>query len=48
MLEDRIKKKAAKAAKQRAVLVGRMVRNTESASDEDEDWDDEDDEEEED
>lgn len=48
MIEDRIKKKAAKAAKQRAVLVGRMVRNTESTSDEDEDWDDEDDEEEED
>lgn len=48
LIEDRIKKKAAKAAKQRAVLVGRMVRNTESSDAEDEDWDEEDDEEEED
>lgn len=48
LIEERIKKKAAKAAKQRAVLVGRMVRNTDTSDTEDEDWDEEDDEEEED
>lgn len=45
MIADKLKKKAMKAAKQRAVLVGRMVRSSVS-SDEDEDWDEEEDEEE--
>jgi hypothetical protein len=48
LIEERIKKKASKAAKQRAVLVGRMVRNTESTENAEEDWDDEEADEEED
>ncbi|PIQ25867.1 hypothetical protein COW36_22275 [bacterium (Candidatus Blackallbacteria) CG17_big_fil_post_rev_8_21_14_2_50_48_46] len=46
MIQDKIKKKAQKAAKQRAVLVGRMVRA--SSSESDEDWDEGDEEEDED
>lgn len=45
LMADKIKKRAAKAAKQRAVLVGRMVR---SNNEDDEDWDDEDDDDDED
>lgn len=44
MVQDKIKKKANKAAKQRAVLVGRMVRNSTSS---DEDWEAEDEDEDE-
>ncbi len=40
LMADKIKKRAAKAAKQRAVLVGRMVR---SNNEDDEDWDEDDD-----
>ncbi|PKL76936.1 MAG: hypothetical protein CVV27_07700, partial [Candidatus Melainabacteria bacterium HGW-Melainabacteria-1] len=40
LMAEKIKKRAAKAAKQRAVLVGRMVRAS-SAEGEDEDWDEE-------
>ena len=47
MISDKLKKKAAKAAKQRAVLVGRMVRSSASSSDDD-DWNDEDEDEDED
>lgn len=47
LIAEKLRKKAAKAAKQRAVLVGRMVRQTSSAAD-DEDWDDEDEEQDED
>ncbi|MGV3523357.1 MAG: GAF domain-containing protein [Candidatus Sericytochromatia bacterium] len=43
LIADRLKKKAQKAAKQRAVLVGRMVR---AASTEDDDWDDDEEEDE--
>lgn len=44
LMADKIKKRAAKAAKQRAVLVGRMVRaNNEDDEDWDEDEDDDDD-----
>lgn len=45
MIQDKIKKKAQKAAKQRAILVGRMVRG--SSAEADEDWDAEEEEEEE-
>lgn len=44
LMEEKVKKKAERAAKQRAVLVGRMVNIEED--EEDEDWDDEDDEDE--
>lgn len=40
LIQDRIRKRSQKAAKQRAVLVGRMVRAA-SADAEDEDWDEE-------
>jgi len=43
LIADKLKKKAQKAAKQRAVLVGRMVRATAAVSESDEDWDEEDD-----
>jgi hypothetical protein len=46
LIEDRIKKRALKASKQRAVLVGRMVRA--SSSESDEDWDEGDEDEEDD
>ncbi len=48
LVAEKIKKKADKAAKQRAVLVGRMVRNTSSSDEEDNDWDEEDEDEDED
>lgn len=46
LIADKLKKKSQKAAKQRAVLVGRMVRASASSSEEDEDWDEEDEDEE--